>query len=158
MLKLKKILVPIDFSANSELAIAYATSLASEYNAQIHLLNVVEEEAMTAGIGGDPLNTVQRWKDQALKQLSNFVPEQFRDIDFIKQVRGGLVYEAIIEYAKEYEINLIVMGAHGKTGFIDSWLGGTTYEIARKAPCAVLTVKPDGRGFVDGHGEVRDNS
>lgn len=140
---IKKILVPVDFSANSELAIAYAANLAEQYGAQIHLLNVVEEEALSIGIGGDPLNTVGRWKDQAMKQMDKFIPAAFRNIDFIKQVRGGLIYEAIIEYARDYEIGLIVMGAHGKSGFINSWLGSTTYEVSRKSPCAVLTVKPD---------------
>jgi nucleotide-binding universal stress UspA family protein len=76
------------------------------------------------------------------------VPEKFSGLDIIKRVKGGLVHEAIIDYARENEVSLIVIGAHGKSGFIDSWLGGTCYEIARKAPCAVLTVKPEAKGFV----------
>ncbi|HNW12951.1 MAG TPA: universal stress protein [Candidatus Rifleibacterium sp.] len=149
MIKINKILVPIDFSEGSELALRYAATFASEYGAQIHLLNVIEEEVLRAGNLSDPLETSTKWQEQNMKQLESFVPAKYNDFDIIRKVQGGLVYETIINYAKENEISLIIIGAHGKTGFIDSWLGGNSYEIARKSPCAVLTVKPRGRGFVE---------
>ncbi len=149
MIKINKILVPIDFSEGSELALRYAATFASEYGAQIHLLNVIEEEVLHAGNLGDPLETSTKWQEQNMKQLESFVPAKYNDFDIIRKVQGGLVYETIINYAKDNEISLIIIGAHGKTGFIDSWLGGNSYEIARKSPCAVLTVKPQGRGFVE---------
>jgi len=149
MIKINKILVPVDFSEGSELALRYAATFASEYGAQIHLLNVIEEEVLHAGNLGDPLETSSKWHDQNMKQLESFVPAKYNDFDIIRKVQGGLVYETIINYAKDNEISLIIIGAHGKTGFIDSWLGGNSYEIARKSPCAVLTVKPQGRGFVE---------
>ena len=149
MIKINKILVPIDFSEGSELALRYAATFASEYGAQIHLLNVIEEEVLRAGNLSDPLETSTKWQEQNMKQLESFVPAEYNDFDIIRKVQGGLVYETIINYAKENEISLIIIGAHGRTGFIDSWLGGNSYEIARKSPCAVLTVKPQGRGFVE---------
>ena len=149
MIKINKILVPIDFSEGSELALRYAATFASEYGAQIHLLNVIEEEVLHAGNLSDPLETSTKWQEQNMKQLESFVPAKYNDFDIIRKVQGGLVYETIINYAKENEISLIIIGAHGRTGFIDSWLGGNSYEIARKSPCAVLTVKPQGRGFVE---------
>ncbi len=149
MIKINKILVPVDFSEGSELALRYAATFASEYGAQIHLLNVIEEEVLHAGNLGDPLETSTKWHDQNMKQLESFVPAKYTDFDIIRKVQGGLVYETIINYARDNEISLIIIGAHGKTGFIDSWLGGNSYEIARKSPCAVLTVKPQGRGFVE---------
>ncbi len=149
MIKINKILVPVDFSEGSELALRYAATFASEYGAQIHLLNVIEEDVLHAGNLGDPLETSTKWHEQNMKQLESFVPAKYNDFDIIRKVQGGLVYEAIINYAKDNEISLIIIGAHGKTGFIDSWLGGNSYEIARKSPCAVLTVKPQGRGFVE---------
>lgn len=149
MIKISKILVPVDFSEGSELALRYAATFAGEYGAQIHLLNVIEEEVLRAGNLSDPLETSTKWQEQNMKQLESFVPAKYNDFDIIRKVQGGLVYETIINYAKENEISLIIIGAHGKTGFIDSWLGGNSYEIARKSPCAVLTVKPRGRGFVE---------
>ncbi len=149
MIKISKILVPVDFSEGSELALRYAATFASEYGAQIHLLNVIEEEVLHAGNLSDPLETSSKWHEQNRKQLESFVPAKFSDLDIVKKIEGGLVYETIINYAIENEVSLIIIGAHGKTGFIDSWLGGNSYEIARKSPCAVLTVKPQGRGFVE---------
>ena len=149
MIKINKILVPVDFSEGSELAFRYAATLAGEYGAQIHLLNVIEEDVLHAGNLFDPMETSSKWHDQNKKLLEEFIPEKYRSLDIIKHVEGGLVYEKIIDYAKENEVSLIIMGANGKTGFIDSWLGGNCYEITRKSPCAVLTVKPQGRGFVE---------
>jgi universal stress protein A len=148
MITINKILVPVDFSEGSKLALRYAATFASEYGAQIHLLNVIEEEALHPGNMDDPLGTNEKWEKENLKALNDFVPEKFNDLDIIKKVKGGLVYESIIQYAAEEGANLIIIGAHGKSGYIDSWLGGNSYEISRKAPCAVLTVKPDGKGFV----------
>ncbi|MGM0599175.1 MAG: universal stress protein [Candidatus Rifleibacteriota bacterium] len=148
MIKFDKILVPVDFSEGSELALRYAATFATEYGAQIHLLNVIEEEVLHAGNLSDPLETAKKWEQQNRKELVKFIPEKFNDLDIIKSVKGGLVHETILDYAQENNVSLIVIGAHGKSGFIDSWLGGTSYEIARKAPCAVLTVKPKGKGFV----------
>lgn len=147
MINLKKILVPIDFSSSSKLALDYAASFGVDFGSQLHLLCVVEEETLTTNIGGDPLNTVEHWRKENLQQLNDFIPVAYRDLDILKRVEGGLTHEAIVNYAKENDINLIIMGANGQTGFIESWLGGTTYEVARKAPCAVLTVKPDSRAL-----------
>ncbi len=148
MINLKSILVPIDFSLNSKTALDYAAAFGADFGAQIHLLCVVEEESLSASIGGDPLNTKESWRKENLKNLEEFVPQKYKDLDLIKRVEGGLTYEAIIKYAKENNIDLIIMGTNGQTGFIESWLGGTTYEVVRKAPCAVLTVKPEGLGFI----------
>jgi universal stress protein A len=149
MIKINKILVPVDFSEGSSLALRYAATFACEYGAQIHLLNVIEEEVLQPGSLSDTLNTSDKWEEQNKKLLEEFVPKEFNNLDIIKRVQGGLVYESIIDYARENEVSLIIIGAHGKSGFIDSWLGGTSYEIARKSPCAVLTVKPQARGFVE---------
>lgn len=148
MINLKNILVPVDFSLGSKTALDYAAAFGADFGAQIHLLCVVEEESLTANIGGDPLNTASSWRKENLKKLDEFIPEKYRDLDILKRVDGGLTYEAILKYAKENQIDLIIMGSNGNTGFIESWLGGTTYEVTRKAPCAVLTVKPEGFGFI----------
>ena len=148
MINLKTILVPVDFSEGSKLALDYAASFGVDFGSQIHLLCVVEEESLSANIGGDPLDTRSSWHKENLRKLNEFIPEKYKDLDLIKRVDGGLTHEVIIKYAKDNNINLIIMGSNGQTGFIESWLGGTTYEVARKAPCAVLTVKPEGTGFL----------
>lgn len=149
MVNFKNILVPIDFSEGSSLALDYAASFGFDFGSQLHLLCIVEEESLSANIGGDPLDTKESWRKQNLKRLEEFIPAKYRDLDILKRVDGGLSYQAIIDYATKNKIDLIIMGSNGQTGFIESWLGGTSYEVARKAPCAVMTVKPECKVFVE---------
>lgn len=148
MINIKKILVPVDFSEGSELALRYAASFAVEFGAQIHLVHVIEAEVLHPGNLEDPLNTMASWEAEAKIRLGAFIPEKFRSLDIIKSVRGGIIFEGIIEEARIREVDLIIIGAHGESGAVDSWLGGTAYEVARKAACPVLTVKPFEHGFV----------
>lgn len=54
----------------------------------------------------------------------------------------------IIDYARENEIDLIVIGTHGRSGLMHILMGSVAERIVRKAPCPVLTVKPEGHQFV----------
>ncbi|NLI76714.1 MAG: universal stress protein [Candidatus Riflebacteria bacterium] len=149
MINIKKILVPVDFSESAPLALRYAASFAAEFGAQIHLLHVIEEETMHPGNLEDPLHTAQRWEKEASEKLTALVAkDSYKGLDISHTVKGGITFETIIEEARAKEIDLIIIGAHGESGFVDSWLGGTSYEVARKAPCPVLTVKSSGHGFV----------
>ncbi len=149
MIKIKRILIPVDFSPSSLLAMKYGSSFAAEYGSQLHLLHVIQEEVLQVGNLNDPLELNKKWEAEGMKDLKAFVPPALRDLDIIESVRGGLAFESILEYATEKEIDLIILGGHGKTGFVDQWLGGTAYEVARKANCPVLTVKPTGPGFIE---------
>jgi len=149
MINIKKILVPVDFSDGSQLAMKYAASFALEFASQVHIIHVIEEEALHPGNLDDPLHVMKEWEQEQSKKLDEFTQNLFKDFDVVRAVRGGLVFEAILEYSKEKEIELIIMGAHGQSGYMDAWLGGTSYEVARKANCPVLTIKPSGQGFVN---------
>jgi len=149
MIKINKILVPVDFSEGSALALRYAATFACEYGAQIHLLNVIEEEVMQAGSLSDTLNTTDKWEEQNKKLLEEFVPKELNNLDIIKRVQGGLVYESIIDYARENEVSLIIIGAHGRSGILTTLLGDTSYAVTRQADCPVLTVRPTQRTFID---------
>ncbi|MBI3039986.1 universal stress protein [bacterium] len=144
MITLKKILVPIDFSSISKLSLRYAASFAAEFGSKIHVLHVVEEEVLQPGTLEDPLNTRVEWETEEMQKLHEFIDPDLLEWDIEKAVIGGLAFEGIIDYAKTHEIDLIIMGARGVSGYLDSWLGGTAYEVARKASCPVLTVKPNG--------------
>ncbi len=148
MISLKKILVPVDFSNVSKLALTYAASFCAEYGAELHLLHVIEEETLHPGQLDDRLNVNAKWEKESMTRLGEFLGPSLAQLDAKKTVRGGLVYEGIIEYAKENAVDLIVMGSHGNSGFMDSWLGGTAYEVTRKSVCPVLTVKPSEKPFV----------
>ena len=148
MITLKNILVPVDFSDSAKLAFRYAASLANEFGSKIHLLHVIPEENIHVGNLEDPLQTAKKWALESAGQLEAFVDSPYRGLPIEKHVKGGMVAETIFDFANQQEIDLIIMGARGQSGLVDSLLGGISYEVARKAPCPVLTVKPTGHGFV----------
>ena len=152
MFTLEKILIPVDFSDSSKLALAYGATLVLEHGAKLYLLAVVEEEKPDMIGLEDRLGVFKKWAEEhsekAQQQLEGLRDEMERDLDTQLMVSIGNASNEIMRVAQEEEVNLIVMGAHGKGGFQAGWLGGTAYNVVRKAPCPVLTVKPQGRGFI----------
>ncbi len=66
----------------------------------------------------------------------------------IREVRVGAAFMEIIEYARFKEIDLLVIGTHGRSGLMHVLMGSVAERIVRKSPCPVLTVKPEGHQFV----------
>lgn len=148
MINIKKILVPIDFSSATDLLLKYAAIFSAEFGSEIHLLHVIEEEIFHPGNLDDPLHTAEKWESEALQKMKALISkEPYSSLPIYCSVRGGLIYQTIIDEAKEKNIDLIIIASYGQSGFIDSWLGGTTYEVTKKAPCPVLTVKPSDISF-----------
>ena len=142
---IKTILVPTDFSEPSTAALAYAKELANALRASIHLLHVTQDLTAQAWAGeaypaslSEILDDLQR---QAKKQLASALPASER-----KKYRSALVVAAgvpftqIIEYATKNQIDLIVMGTHGRGAVAHAILGSVTERVVRFAPCAVLSV------------------
>lgn len=152
MINLKRILVPVDFSDGAELALKYAASFARQYTTEVHLLHVFEEDfmppvsmemPMALPVGGAiPQQDVH-------EQLRVFLGDAYKDLAIVTTVRGGNVAGNIIEYASENKVDLIIMGAHGRSGLLNTLLGDTSYAVTRQADCPVLTVKPTQRNFIE---------
>jgi nucleotide-binding universal stress UspA family protein len=66
----------------------------------------------------------------------------------VREVRTGATFLEIIDYAKTQEIDLIVIGTHGRSGLMHVLMGSVAERVVQKAPCPVLTVKPEGHQFV----------
>ena len=150
---LKRILVPIDFSAPSDVALRYAVSLAEAFGAQLQLLHVVErpveqqwaaELAMVAAI--DIEAEARAKSDTALAQLLTKA-ERERHAAKLVTVTGAPFLE-IVRYARREAIDLIVMGTHGRGAIAHLLVGSVAENVVRKAPCPVLTVPVAGHDFV----------
>ena len=63
-------------------------------------------------------------------------------------VRTGTPFVEIVRHAKENDVDLIVMGTHGRTGLVHALIGSVAEKVVRKAPCPVLTVRPEGHQFI----------
>jgi len=142
-----RILVPTDFSPPSEAALATAEALAAQFGASIHLIHVLEDPYTTAAIASDvygyvPPGLRESWRKEALTQLEALLdpPEKAR-FRVTTSVTFGSPARAIVDYARDNGINLIVMGTHGRGGVAHLLLGSVTERVVRSAECPVLTVR-----------------
>ena len=147
--RLKKILVPTDFSPCSQKALQYALPFAEEFGAQILLVHVVEpvfvpENLMMAAPELPELGAslVTEARDRLSRVSQQTVPAAIR-VETV--VRVGQPYREIIETARTEDADLIVIATHGYTGLKHVFLGSTAERVVRHSPCPVLTVRESER-------------
>jgi nucleotide-binding universal stress UspA family protein len=148
MLKIKKVLYPTDFSRCAEQALSLALDIVRRHGAELHMLHahVLRDY--------DPYNpeyNLQIVEDDARKQLEAAAAHRMDSIlsdhrtgdVSIKQVqlRGISAGPVLLDYAGEHDIDLIVMGTHGRRGLKHIFLGSIAEEVIRHATCPVLTVR-----------------
>jgi nucleotide-binding universal stress UspA family protein len=145
MITLKHILVATDFGEASDAALTYGRALARTFGARLHVLHVVENYFLRP-IVADPYVV----RAAAAKQLN----ERVTDDDRLK-LHARAVLEtsdapaaAIAVYAKSADIDLIVMGTHGRSAVEQLLMGSVAERVVRTAPCPVLTVRHPEREFV----------
>lgn len=153
MIDLHRILVPTDFSKHSENALAYAVAFAEKFEAELYLLHVVQDlavfvpEAVTAAPPVAP--PVEQLTAAVCEALDRVIDShQLRRFTVHAEVREGSPFYEIVRFAKEQEIDLIIMGTHGRAGLVHVLLGSVAEKVVRKAPCPVLTVRHPEHEFV----------
>jgi len=145
-LHVDSILFPTDFSDVAEGAFAHAAHLALQYEATIHVFNVVSPED---GTGSNPMaflpvepadgtetdeTALQHVEVQTATREQGTVPVLYTQTD------SDSPSEAIINYAREQNVDLVVMGTHGRKGMDRLLSGSVSEEVVRGAPCPVFTV------------------
>ena len=136
-IKLKKILVGCDFSPDSKLAFDYGLSLAQEFQAELHLSHVIKPSLYRREREG-----INQLRDRLAKKLDGMVPETSRDWCTAKSVLlDGEPYIALVEYAKEQEMDMMVLGIRGHTLWEKLLVGSTTDRLIRHSPIPVLAVR-----------------
>jgi nucleotide-binding universal stress UspA family protein len=153
MIDLKRILLPTDFSKFSQSAFQYAAALAEKFGAEIYLLHVVQNLSVMIPdmitVTPAVMPSVEQLTASVRSALERLVKENQLDSTRLQlEVREGTPFYEIIQFAKEKEIDLIVMGTHGHTGLAHMLLGSVTEKVVRKAPCPVLTVRHPEHEFV----------
>ena len=147
MIAIKRILIPTDFSETSTAAIGYGVDLAERYGASVHLLHVIEKSAIPPEpefpLGIFEGQTVAR--ERLVAVLSAAERAAFRTEVAVNIGHPSL---EIIRYAKDHEIDIIVMGTHGRSGVSHMLMGSVAEKVVRKAPCPVLTVRHPDHEFV----------
>jgi nucleotide-binding universal stress UspA family protein len=153
MTKLQRILLATDFSEYSQEARDFACTLADRFDVELHVLYVFEEPIPTQPVPGMAFPPA----DSYLEELKNLRAKQLKEVidaawershRVVRATAQGVPFVEIIRYAREHEIDLIVLGTHGRTGLAHALLGSVAEKVVRKASCAVLTVRPSEFHFV----------
>ncbi|NPB10047.1 MAG: universal stress protein [Thermodesulfobacteria bacterium] len=146
MAEIKTILFPTDFTQASERVLPYARYLAEKLEAKIIVLFVVEELAKYAHfyVPHSALDNLEaELMESAKKKMEIFMEDHFSDFPQAESlVLRGDVPEEIVKTAEEKNVDLIVMGTHGRKGLEKILLGSVTERVIKKAPCPVMTVNP----------------
>jgi nucleotide-binding universal stress UspA family protein len=120
-----EILFSTDFSPTSEAAGRIARAMALEAGARLHVLHVVP-----------PVTDPSTFREQVARAAQGLAD----GLRVETALRTGLAGRAIVDYAREKGIGLIVLGTHGRTGWSHAILGSVAETVVRLAPCPVLTV------------------
>jgi len=140
-LRLKSILVPIDFSKSCQQAFAYALPLARQFGGEITLLHAIEPPRYAMDLSYIPMS--EGFPTASMKKELEELGRRMMEPKFLKDVvvQVGTAFEVITNTARDCEIDLIVLTTHGKTGLKHVFMGSTAERVVRHAPCPVLVVR-----------------
>lgn len=156
MIKMQTILLPTDGSECSAKATKYALSFAKQYGARILALHVVDQRweeqsrAVLTEMGQDLTQKIRAGYEEEAKRIVAQVVEAgtLVGVPIEPRVIVGVPFEEIVRVAREISADMIIMGTHGRTGMSHLFLGSVTEKVVRRAPCPVLTVRPEEHDFV----------
>lgn len=139
-----RILIPTDGSKAVKPAEELALNLAEQHDATLHVLFIVDQPASVSGTGEgfSGLDNLLAALEKEGHEVTNEIAKQAdeRGIETDAAVLRGNPREDILNYAEEYDIDLITIGTHGRTGVKRALLGSVTEGVVRHAEIPVLTV------------------
>ena len=142
-----RILIPTDGSDEVRPAVEIALGLAQTHDATLHVLFIVDQPTSVSGTGEgfSGLDNLLDSLEEEGHQVTNAVAEQAddREVKTELAVRRGNPHDDILSYGDEHDIELIVIGTHGRTGVKRALLGSVTEDVVRHSEIPVLTVHRD---------------
>jgi universal stress protein A len=154
MLAIKNILVATDFGAASDAALRYGRALAARFGARLHVLHVTENSYLTAasayGYVSIPPGIQMEIEAAAAKQTDGLLTDEERRTHqaIAVTITAGSPSAAIVDYARRHDIDLAVLGTHGRGALSHLLMGSVAERVVRTAPCPVLTVRDHQHDFV----------
>ncbi|MFB6159183.1 MAG: universal stress protein [Candidatus Nanohalobium sp.] len=136
-----KILVPTDGSSEAEQAVDYALDLAERYDAEVHVVYVVDdsvtpEKELMDSIRGE----FRRRGEEATERILE--KARLKNLETVREIAEGVPSEQIVDYIDENSIDLTVMSTHGRTGLKRVLMGSTTERVLRESSSPVMTIGP----------------
>ena len=152
MLPLNKILCPTDFSEPSYKALKVANDLALQFSSELTVIHIISPgQIFPAAQGFQPgaagyasADITAEIQKHAQKSLDMILKEKVSsEIKSLHALFQGNPSEGITTYAEEHDIDAIVIGTHGYTGWRHLLIGSVTEKVVRSSPCPVLTIPAD---------------
>lgn len=142
---IKKILIPIDFSETSMLAIEHAGFTAQLFKAELVLLHVVEKHweqfsivapELRVSPPSDLMNTIEK----KLGEVATTIRTKY-GVKSITVLSTGNIFNEILSISKEQSVDLVVMGTHGTSGFVEFFIGSNTFKMVTQSDCPIISVQ-----------------
>ena len=146
MIEIKKILFPLDLTENSSKILPYVLSVSEKYNSQIYLLHVVQDLNKWGKLYV-PHPSMDKFQEEAIKNakkaMDKICENQLQSCpNFQKRVVSGDTVDEILKIIESENIDLLIMGTHGRKGLEHVIFGSVAENIVKKSPVPVLSINP----------------
>lgn len=143
---MKKILVPTDFSDHAYYALKVASQIAKKNGGEIILLHMLElpHQAGDAIGSGHDLPEIMLFKNSAINKLEDLMDDAaLEGIQVSEIIQFELAFDGIMKVSSKNDVDLIVMGSHGASGFKEMFIGSNAEKVVRNSEVPVLIIKKD---------------
>ena len=146
-MQINQILVPTDFSENAQHALNYAVALAKQCSAKLHLLHIPVIPTyllmdLSYSPGPEAVTRILNESQDALDEQAQAVAAA--GVEHFTAIREGTVHEVIRDYAKEHDVDLVIVGTHGRTGVSKLMYGSVTERVIKTVHTPIVVVPPEG--------------
>lgn len=144
VVEVKKVLWPTDFSSSAQKALPYVTSLTMQYEAEIHVLYVIEDIAHHESWYGDfdiaHINKLMQWADKSANKRINQICEKYLDgcPMYVKHIAIGDPAQEILKLIDKEKFDMVVMASKGEKGLFR--FGSVTEKVLKNSPVPVTTI------------------
>ena len=138
------ILVPLDFSDYANYALDYAIALADTFQARLTLLHILHLSPLAVGdMPPTIMDTYLRDLETEAQHMMQASLERVESagLEGESVIAQGIPFQLIIDTARDRQIDLIIMGTHGRTGLTHALIGSVAEKVVRLAPCPVLVTR-----------------
>ena len=147
MVEIKRVLFPIDFTENSSKILPYVLSVSEKYGAMIYLLHVVEDLSKWGGGSYIPHIPLDKYQPEAIegakKAMEKVCDEQLQSCpNFQRKIVYGDPVQEILNVIDSENIDLVIMGTHGRKGLEHVIFGSVAENVVKKSSVPVMTVNP----------------
>jgi len=147
---MKKILVPTDFSDHAYQALKVAAQIAKKNGAEITLLHMLElpHQGSDAIGSGHDVPEIMMFKNAAINRLEDLMDDDcLKGLNVTEVIQFELAFNGIMKISEKNNIDLIIMGSHGASGFKEMFIGSNAEKVVRNSGVPVLIIKKDAGEF-----------